>query len=287
MAKNKIIVSAVGLFTLVILLGAFFYLSKNKMTDFPAKFSGKNQAEINRQAELEQANIIKKQAEDYVKYRQAYANKEYEKCLKKSPSGENDQCLYEAANILNDETWCEKIASAEIKKNCYSLFSFMKTMEEKKDASACLTLPEMFKDTCLDNFFLVFNDLKQCDIFKAEIKVRCSDFVKSSSAYKSGAADDCSAIQDKVLKDDCLVSVAAKPKDSDRDGVTDDMERYNGTNPFKVDTDGDGLNDFDEMNKYGSDPKNSDSDGDGNKDGDEVKNGYNPNGPGKLEAVKK
>ncbi|MFH1482518.1 MAG: hypothetical protein ABIE46_03290, partial [Patescibacteria group bacterium] len=33
---------------------------------------------------------------------------------------------------------------------------------------------------------------------------------------------------------------------------------------------------------YKTDPKNPDTDGDGYKDGDEVKNGFNPNGSGKL-----
>ena len=48
-----------------------------------------------------------------------------------------------------------------------------------------------------------------------------------------------------------------------------------------VDTDNDGLTD-DQEELYGTDINNSDTDGDGYIDGDEVKNGYNPNGEGKL-----
>lgn len=48
-----------------------------------------------------------------------------------------------------------------------------------------------------------------------------------------------------------------------------------------LDSDNDGLTDVLEK-KYGSDPKKKDTDGDGYSDGEEVKNGYNPNGPGKL-----
>ncbi len=48
-----------------------------------------------------------------------------------------------------------------------------------------------------------------------------------------------------------------------------------------IDTDGDGLNDIDE-GLYGTDINIIDTDGDGYSDGDEVKNGYNPNGSGKL-----
>lgn len=50
----------------------------------------------------------------------------------------------------------------------------------------------------------------------------------------------------------------------------------------EVDTDGDGLSDRDEVELYESNPLLKDTDRDGNPDGDEVKNGYSPNGPGKL-----
>jgi len=47
--------------------------------------------------------------------------------------------------------------------------------------------------------------------------------------------------------------------DQDKDGLSDALESF-----------------------YGTDPKNPDTDGDGVKDGDEVNNGMDPNGPGKL-----
>jgi hypothetical protein len=70
--------------------------------------------------------------------------------------------------------------------------------------------------------------------------------------------------------------------DSDNDGLTDDQEALLGTNPLKADTDADGLSDSDEVNVYKTNPLKTDTDGDGYIDGEEVKNGYNPNGPGKL-----
>ena len=48
-----------------------------------------------------------------------------------------------------------------------------------------------------------------------------------------------------------------------------------------VDTDGDGLSDYDEVNKYHTDPSKADTDGDGYNDGDEIKNGYSPLVPDK------
>ena len=49
-----------------------------------------------------------------------------------------------------------------------------------------------------------------------------------------------------------------------------------------LDSDKDGLTDWQEINVYHTDPNNPDTDGDGFTDGVEVSNGYNPNGSGKL-----
>lgn len=73
--------------------------------------------------------------------------------------------------------------------------------------------------------------------------------------------------------------------DSDKDGLTDAREVQLGTDPKNPDTDSDGLFDKEEVDVYHTNPLNSDTDGDGFKDGAEVKNGYNPNGSGKLLQV--
>lgn len=71
--------------------------------------------------------------------------------------------------------------------------------------------------------------------------------------------------------------------DTDGDGLTDYQEVHiYHTDPLKADTDGDGLSDRDEVITWKTDPLNPDTDGDGYTDGNEVKNGYNPLGPGKL-----
>lgn len=50
-----------------------------------------------------------------------------------------------------------------------------------------------------------------------------------------------------------------------------------------LDSDGDGLTDYQEVEIWGTDPYNPDTDGDGYSDFDEIKSGYNPLGEGKLE----
>lgn len=73
--------------------------------------------------------------------------------------------------------------------------------------------------------------------------------------------------------------------DSDHDGLTDVEEATYGTNPLVADTDIDGLGDYEEIKIYHTNPLLADTDGDGYLDGAEVKNGYNPNGPGKLPGL--
>ena len=60
-----------------------------------------------------------------------------------------------------------------------------------------------------------------------------------------------------------------EPVDSDGDGVTDEQEIANGTDPNSADTDGDGVSDAEEL-ELGTDPLSADTDGDGLTDGDET-----------------
>ncbi len=87
---------------------------------------------------------------------------------------------------------------------------------------------------------------------------------------------------DAVADDKLAPEVPVVDLDSDGDGLTDAEEAALGTSSRKPDTDADGLFDRDEVEIYHSNPLNPDSDGDTFSDGDEVRNGYNPNGDGRL-----
>jgi outer membrane protein OmpA-like peptidoglycan-associated protein len=68
-----------------------------------------------------------------------------------------------------------------------------------------------------------------------------------------------------------LTFIAESPNaDPDKDGLTNAEEKQLGTNKKVADTDGDGLNDGDEVHKYKTNPMAVDSDNDGLKDGEEV-----------------
>jgi hypothetical protein len=67
--------------------------------------------------------------------------------------------------------------------------------------------------------------------------------------------------------------------DADNDGLPNVEEVNLGTDPSKADTDGDGLNDGDEVKKYGTNPLDIDTDHDGVNDGTEVAKGCSPVNP--------
>jgi len=91
------------------------------------------------------------------------------------------------------------------------------------------------------------------------------------------------------LLDDAEILTGTNPtlSDTDADNLSDGLElnQYK-TDPLAKDTDNDGLTDGEEINTYQTDPLTKDTDGDTYNDGQEVKNGYNPNGPGRLLITK-
>jgi outer membrane protein OmpA-like peptidoglycan-associated protein len=64
--------------------------------------------------------------------------------------------------------------------------------------------------------------------------------------------------------------------DSDRDGLSDAIEKELGTDPNNLDTDGDGLYDGTEVKRTKTDPLKVDTDGDGLNDGKELRYKANP-----------
>lgn len=65
-------------------------------------------------------------------------------------------------------------------------------------------------------------------------------------------------------------------EDYDQDGISNGEEYKHKTNPSFADSDFDGLNDGEEINKHKTNPLKEDTDGDGATDFWEVSNGYNP-----------
>jgi len=73
--------------------------------------------------------------------------------------------------------------------------------------------------------------------------------------------------------------------DKDRDGVEKSTENIYSSSDNNLDTDFDGLSDYEEIFYWFSDPNDSDSDNDGFKDGTEVVSGYSPIGVNAITEV--
>ncbi len=84
---------------------------------------------------------------------------------------------------------------------------------------------------------------------------------------------------------DSLILFGEPVLDTDSDGLDDSVEKEKGTNMLAWDSDGDTLSDGDEVLTWKTNPLKADTDGDTYEDAAEIKNGYNPNGDGRLFAV--
>lgn len=73
------------------------------------------------------------------------------------------------------------------------------------------------------------------------------------------------------------LSVTDADDDADEDKLKNKEEIDYQTSPLLTDSDDDGIDDYEEINKYNTDPKDEDSDDDNILDGDEVKLGLKPN----------
>jgi cell wall-associated NlpC family hydrolase len=67
--------------------------------------------------------------------------------------------------------------------------------------------------------------------------------------------------------------------DSDRDGLSDALERRQGLDPLRADTDGDNLSDAQEMVTFRTDARKADTDSDGLNDAFELAQGLDPRSP--------
>lgn len=111
----------------------------------------------------------------------------------------------------------------------------------------------------------VLQDIK--NVGSAKIGTRSR--VLRSGEYLKGSLDEI-RLYNRALSSKEVEFLYAGEIDSDKDGLSDAEEIKIGSNPNKTDSDGDGLNDYDEVVKHGTNPTKSDSDGDQLNDDEEI-----------------
>ncbi|MFH1089597.1 MAG: hypothetical protein V1716_04195 [Candidatus Uhrbacteria bacterium] len=181
---------------------------------------------------------------------------------------------------------------------------------QENDPEACKNIPIKEKQTgCQDTVYRslagVNLDLSWCEKINSEIgKTRCINTVSEQIAQQKGcqgtgidpsictrqealskaiASRDpgqCMLLSNPQDQGGCVDSVGVG--DKDLDNLDASIEKRLGISDENIDSDSDGLSDYDEYHKYKTDPAKSDTDGDGYSDKVEIDGGYNPLGEGRL-----
>lgn len=221
---------AILIFALVIYL---FVFHKNTL------FKNSSLNNSNNVAHDKQAEIAKEKVayDNYQKNLTVVYAKNIDLCQTLVEDDEINECLDAIAVQANRKDYCERIKNDDkLKTQCLDSIDFM-NISWSKDANLCDTLVDsVLKENCYEEYFSKLDNLSQCDI------------VKDATRQKH-----CQDIINKRLKS--LAAVQVTIKDSDNDGLPDDVEISYGTNPFKTDTDGDGVNDYEEINTYQTNPR--------------------------------
>lgn len=275
--NKKIIILVVFIIIISIAVGLLLYnyfqqqqdINNNQIlsnkNQLPADNALNTNAEIITDAYSSDDKLLKKAAlEQNIKYCEEI--KSYTK----------DECINLIAINSGNSDLCNKISDLKIKQDCLAVYT-VALAQATGELEKCYTIENQdLKNTCLVQIFLQQDDLNYCTEVEAQDKTLCQVLINKNMAMADADAALCNKIQDQNLKDDCLTIVKNIPLDSDSDGLADFLERSYGLNPFKADTDNDGLNDYDEIYKYQTKPRVADTDGDGYSDGQEVKNNYDP-----------
>ena len=115
------------------------------------------------------------------------------------------------------------------------------------------------------------------DGLPAIYEARYPAFLSDSNVNDAGLDQDSDGLTN---AEEFIIGTRPDLADSDGDGLDDNEELNNyGTYPSDADTDRDGLTDGEEIDDYESDPKAQDSDGDRFRDGYEVEHGGDPADP--------
>ncbi len=186
--------------------------------------------------------------------------------------------------------------------------------QSMKAPDACRTLTDQAAvNDCIWGVALASEDREVCKgISDKTAQATCADSVLLRAAIASGDESSCARIADQQARANCAevvapttaancvvrgksaeecaarTAIAAAAEKRDPSLCASVAEAYQPLclELVVADADLDNLTDADES-LYGSDPRKADTDGDGFNDGDEVKNGYNPAGPGPLEAARR
>ena len=214
--------------------------------------------------------------------RQAIAIKDKEICLKKDLNINEciDRIIIVSIEWGDDITKCKEINTPEYFERCVGLSGQECSLLGDSDLIKQCESQRYF------NTIIFHGEKKECKILPIEnFKITCELYFDNNKKFIDSDGD-------KIL-DHIELSLGTNPFDKsdgaealrhiEEEKIADDITNQeklvviSSLNSLVIDTDADGLRDYDEVEIYKTDPLNSDSDGDGYTDGEEVKGGFNPN----------
>jgi len=162
---------------------------------------------------------------------------------------------------LKKKSYCERITDGKLKEECVNSIDYL-VASWGTDPNACDSLVgDAHRNNCYQEYFVKLSSVDECaKVTNSVRKTQCLDLVNNRLATVLAKPESCDLITDQTLKANCQKNKYTPAKDSDKDGLSDDIEMSLGTNPFKADTDGDGVSDYDEINKTHTSPLSSDTD---------------------------
>jgi len=176
----------------------------------------------------------------------------------------------EGLNLNSSLSFCDPEGFVENKDECRNTV-YMNTLPQDPETGSYY-----YKSVDGQDYEISFSLTQDIGNFKSGQKIATPNGISDAEQILKTTND----VDEKINEEEQLneeINV-----DTDEDGLTDDEEKQYGTSYVLQDTDKDGLTDYDEVKQWNTDPTNPDTDADGYSDGEEINNGYNPNGPGKL-----
>lgn len=245
--KKTIIISGLVLFIMLVAVLALIIFKQKPRESLI--INTKSSAEL----ELEKE---KQNYDDYQKQLVIVYGKNVENCKDLGKADKIDECVYNIAVQANSQEYCNKISDEKLKTDCLNSIDFL-SISWGDNPNLCETISgAVHLENCYQEYFSKLNDRSQCDSVKIEMrKKQCADIVNKRLGTVFAQPAACDLIIDPKMKESCKNNVAIAPKDSDNDGLPDDVEISYGTNPFKADTDGDGVSDYEEINTYHTNPR--------------------------------
>ncbi len=248
---NKTIKIIIAGIIIAILSFALFFIFKNKNND---KENKAKEAEINARL-LEE---LKTNHPEFSASQLEFYNNLAVKEIVAPCDGRNDEndCISSVAFLRKAQNSCDEINDEKIKIECVN------SILQEGNAEAvnkCWLLDSDSFIKCSRELFLIYAKPENCLRLKSsEVQKACESVFYYETAVVQGDTELCKKVTNEKLNLYCIKNINAMDK--------------------TLDSDNDGLTDYEERNVYKTDPNKNDTDGDGYSDGIEIRNGYNPLG---------